>query len=148
VIEEINDEVENTIHDVDYLFKEVEISDDNVVASSQMFAENNTEIEELKRKISQEEVGTELYNSLVEELISLEKVINSYNKILVKYNDGQKAIINKYSNFILNKYFGVMSNDNIDAIMVNKLELQNKYHVVSKYLYDLLKMYLNVNNIK
>lgn len=148
VIEEINDEVKNTIHDVDYLFKEVEISDDNVVASSQMFAENNSEIEELKRKISQEEVGTELYNSLVEELISLEKVINSYNKILVKYNDGQKAIINKYSNFILNKYFGVMSNDNIDDIMINKLELQNKYHVVSKYLYDLLKMYLNVNNIK
>ena len=41
-----------------------------------------------------------------------------------------------------------MTNDNIDTIMINKLELQNKYHVVSKYLYDLLKMYLNVNNIK
>lgn len=148
VIEEILDDVKNTIHDVDYMFGEVNVDNNSVNVSSQMFATNNKEIDDLKQRINQEEVGTELYNSLVEELIDLEKVINSYNKILVKYNDGQREIINKYSNFILNNYFGVISESKLDNSWYRKLELMNKYNVISKYLYDLLNMYLNVNNVK
>jgi hypothetical protein len=148
VIEEILDDVKNTIHDVDYMFGEVNVDNNSVNVSSQMFATNNKEIDDLKQRINQEEVGTELYNSLVEELIDLEKVINSYNKILVKYNDGQREIINKYSDFILNNYFGVISESKLDNSWYRKLELMNKYNVISNYLYDLLNMYLNVNDVK
>lgn len=148
VIEEINDEVDKIIHDVDYLFRETSISDPSVNNSAMMFAENNSEIEELKKKINAEEVGTELYNSLVEELISLEKMINSYNNILIKYNNSQKEIVSKYSDFILTNYLGFISVDRLDSGVLRKLELRKKYHVVSNYLYDLLKIYLEINNVK
>lgn len=148
VIEEILDDVRHNIQDVDYMFKEVNLDENSVNVSNQMFAANNKEIDELKQRINQEEVGTELYNNLVEELIDLEKVINSYNKILVKYNDGQRDLINKYSDFILNNYFGILNINKLDGSWYKKLELMNKYNVMSKYLYDLLIMYLNVNNIK
>jgi hypothetical protein len=96
------------------------------------------EIDDLKQRINQEEVGTELYNSLVEELIDLEKVINSYNKILVKYNDGLREIINKYSDFILNNYFGVINESKLDNSWYRKLELMNKYNVK----YEIAKIYV------
>lgn len=147
-IEEIMDEVNKTIQDVDYLFEETSISDGMVNNSAVMFAENNAEIEELKKRINEEEVGTELYNSLVEELISLEKMLSSYNKIINKYNDSQKNIITKYSDFILTNYLGFISLDRLDSGVLRKLELRKKYNVIATYLYDLLKIYLEINNIK
>lgn len=147
-IEDVNEEVKNHIHDVDYMFDEVLVSDNSIDSAKKIFANNNEEVNELKRRINEEEVGTELYNSLVDELISLEKVINSYNSILSKYNEAQKDIIKKYSEFILNNYIGVFEISKINENIINKLELKNKYHVISKYLYDLLKMYLSINNVK
>lgn len=139
--------VQKNIHDVDYMFKDVALSSNEVESSKEMFAENNAEINELKRKISQEEVGSELYNSMIEELISLEKVINTYNKILVKYNNGQRELINKYSDFLLANYLCVLNLTKVDSVLVNELKLKDKYHVISIYLFDLLNMYLSINGL-
>lgn len=148
LLEEVISEVENSIQDVDYLLKDIVLSDDNVDDSKLLFVENNKEIEELKEKINKEEVGTELYNKLVEELISLEKVINSYNKILVKYTDTQKDLIDKYSFFIMTNYLKVNDLSRLSTDIRNQLELKLNYRVISQYLYDLLITLLNVNYIE
>lgn len=148
LLEDVISEVENNIQDVDYLLKDINLSDENVSNSKELFGENNKEIDELKERISQEEVGTELYNKLVEELVSLEKVINSYNKILVKYTDSQKELIEKYSFFIMSNYLLVNDITKVSSDIRRKLELRRNYKIISQYLYDLLITLLNINFIK